>query len=224
MDTRIWTHSRRRRLVVPALLVALLLGVAAGAAAARGSQSAPAPTIASVSPATAPNTGLVTLGIKGSGFDTRARLATTLVLGTTVITGEGRATRDTLASAHFDLTGAPVGAYDVVLANPDGQQARLVAAFTVTAGAQPKPVITKLKPASGKRKATVTITGTGFGAARISASCLVKFGSKKCVTYASWSATTIKCKVPAKAAFGRAKVVVTTAAGTSNSKNFMVKK
>ena len=73
---------------------------------------------------------------------------------------------------------------------------------------QPKPAITKLKPTSGKRKATVTITGTGFGAVR-SATSFVKFGARKCTVYTSWSPTSIKCKVPKRAAFGRVKVAVT---------------
>jgi hypothetical protein len=213
-----------RRLVVPALLALLLLAVVAACAAASARQSAPAPTIASVTPATAPNTGPVTLGIKGSGFDTRGRLTAKLVKGSTTVTAvAARATRENIAQARFELTGVAAGAYDVVVANPDGQQATLSAAFTVTADVQAKPAITKLRPTSGKRKATVTITGTGFGATR-AATSFVKFGAKKCTVYTSWSPTTIKCKVPKKAAFGRVKVVVTTAGGASNAKNFTVKK
>ena len=167
MDTRIWTRGGMRRLVVPVLLIVLLLVVvAAGTAAARAPQRASAPTIDSITPTTAPNTGPVAINVTGTGFATRARLTAKLVSGGITLTGSAQATRDFLARAHFDLTGVAAGTYSVVIANPDGQQATLPAAFVVTAGAQPKPAITKLKPTSGKRKATVTITGTGFGAAR----------------------------------------------------------
>ena len=52
--------------------------------------------------------------------------------------------------------------------------------------------ITKLKPASGKRGALVTITGIRFGAKTSAA--FVKFGGAKCVKYTSWKAAQITCK------------------------------
>ena len=83
-------------------------------------------------------------------------------------------------------------------------------------------ITTKLSPVSGKRGATVTITGRGFGAKR--GSSYVKFGSSKCTKYVSWSATRIKCRVPAKAKFGKLSVKVTTPQGTSNAKTFTVER
>jgi len=80
--------------------------------------------------------------------------------------------------------------------------------------------VAKLKPASAKRGATVTIIGTGFGAARGASS--VKFGAKTCTTYTSWRATQIKCKVPTKAKYGAVTVTVTTAAGKSKAMGFTV--
>ena len=84
-----------------------------------------------------------------------------------------------------------------------------------------KPAISRLTPATGRRGATV-LMGTAFGAKR-GTSC-VKFGARKCTRYLSWSATRIKCKVPAKAAFGSQKVKVTTTAGVSKAKRFRVKR
>ena len=84
------------------------------------------------------------------------------------------------------------------------------------------PSIAKLKPASGKRGATVTISGTGFGAKR--GASFVKFGAMKCTKYISWSATKIKCRVPGKAKYGKVKVTVTTTAGKSNARSFRVKR
>ena len=83
-----------------------------------------------------------------------------------------------------------------------------------------KAAISKLTPTSGKRGATITITGTGFGSAR--GTSTVMFGAKTCTKYVSWSATRIKVKVPAKAAFGSLKVTVKTKGGTSNAKSFRV--
>ena len=85
------------------------------------------------------------------------------------------------------------------------------------------PAITKLSPTAGKRGAVVTIVGKNFGAKRVSGSS-VRFGSKACTKYVSWSDTRIRCKVPAKAAFGSVKVSVKTAAGKSNAKKFRVKR
>ena len=96
---------------------------------------------------------------------------------------------------------------------------------TTTGGLSPAPVVpslAKLKPASGKRGVTVTITGAGFGAKRAKSS--VKFGSKACTKYVSWSDTRITCKVPKKAKLGIVKVSVTTTGGRSGTRNFRVKR
>ena len=61
----------------------------------------------------------------------------------------------------------------------------------------PLPAIAKIKPASAKRGATVTITGSGFGAVRGKSS--VTFGGTTCGTYVSWGNAQIRCRVPAKA-------------------------
>jgi hypothetical protein len=85
-----------------------------------------------------------------------------------------------------------------------------------------EPVIAKLKPASGKRGAIVTVTGTGFGATRGSSS--VTFGGKKCTKYVSWSASRIRCIVPAQAKYSVMKLQVTTAGGVSNAMSFTVRR
>jgi len=102
-----------------------------------------------------------------------------------------------------------------------GGSATSAASFTVTL-LPAAPSITTLKPASAKRGALVTITGTEFGAARGTSS--IKFGSKTCTKYVSWSDTQIKCRVPAKAKYGAVKVTVKTTAGKSNAMSFTVKR
>jgi len=86
----------------------------------------------------------------------------------------------------------------------------------------PEPQIIKLSPASGKRGALVTITGTDLRAAQGAGS--VKFGGKTCTTYVSWSATQIRRKAPTKAKYGKVSVTVTTAGGASNAMGFAVKR
>ena len=82
--------------------------------------------------------------------------------------------------------------------------------------------ISALSPSHGRRGVVVTITGTGFRAS--SGGSYVRFGKAKCGTYLSWSSTRIRFKVPARAAFGRTYVRVTTAGGTSNAKTFTVRR
>jgi hypothetical protein len=91
-------------------------------------------------------------------------------------------------------------------------------AFTVTA----KPQLVRLSPTSGRRGATVTLTGKEFGTSR-GTSC-VRFGTSKCTKFVSWSASRIQCKVPAKARFGKLTVTVKTLGGTSAAKTFTVKR
>ena len=73
-------------------------------------------------------------------------------------------------------------------------------------------------PSSALRGATVTITGSGFGAKRGAGS--VKFGTAKCLRIFSWSAKRIRCMVPAKAVSGAVAVTVKTAAGASLNGSF----
>jgi hypothetical protein len=84
------------------------------------------------------------------------------------------------------------------------------------------PTILKLSPTSGRRGAIVTITGKGFGRTR--SASVVKFGTKKCTKYVSWSSTRIRCRVPATAAYGVRRVKVTLKSGASNTKSFRVKR
>ena len=86
----------------------------------------------------------------------------------------------------------------------------------------PVPAIAAIRPAAGRRGAQVTVAGTGFGAER--GASVVTFGATACSAYRSWSDTRVVCRVPARAAFGRLSVTVTTGGGTSNAKSFRVKR
>jgi hypothetical protein len=84
----------------------------------------------------------------------------------------------------------------------------------------PKPVLDKLKPASGRVRSTVTLYGHGFGATR--GKSFVTFGAKK-APVKSWADTRIKVTVPAGTAKGYVKVKVTTTGGASGARKFLRK-
>ena len=142
--------------------------------------------------------------------------------GAIAVTFNGSAAAFRVVSDTQITAAVPAGAGTGLIAvtTPGGTAAS--AARFIVSEPQAAPTVTGLKPASAKRGRTVTISGSGFGAARGASS--VKFGSKACTKYVSWSDAQIKCKVPAKAKYGTLKVTVTTAAGTSNSMAFRVKR
>ena len=80
-------------------------------------------------------------------------------------------------------------------------------------------MIAALRPQHGAVGATVTITGSGFGARRAGAK--VFFGGKAAGRYVSWSATKVKVKVP-KLAAGKKAVTIVTGGGRSAAKVFTV--
>jgi photosystem II stability/assembly factor-like uncharacterized protein len=82
----------------------------------------------------------------------------------------------------------------------------------------PKPVLSKLKPASGRARSAVTLYGRGFGALREKG--LVTFGARKAAVK-TWSDTRIRVTVPAGTPKGSTKVKVKTAGGVSAARVFL---
>ncbi len=165
-----------------------------------------APTVFGFTPASGPVASSVT--ITGIGFADAVAVAFNGVPAVFQVGSDALITATVPAGATTGL---------IAVTTPGGTGSS-VASFTVI----PAPAIAKLTPAAGKRGATVTVTGTGFGATRDRSS--VKFGATRCATYLSWSDTRIRCKVPAKAKYGTVKVMVTTAGGVSNARSFEVKR
>ena len=102
------------------------------------------------------------LVVSGSNF--RPGLTVNLTRGMDTLTGSvaGVPTPTTINS-FFDLTGAPVGAWDVVVTNDDGQSATAPGAFIIFY--QAAPVVLGIDPAVGVNTGIVPITnlsGTGF--------------------------------------------------------------
>jgi hypothetical protein len=169
----------------------------------------PAPTVTSFTPTSGPVGTSVT--ISGTAFS-----------GATAVRFNGTAAGYVVNSATQVTATVPAGATSgaISVTTPAGIGTSTTS-YSITT-VPTKPAVTKLSPTSGKRGITVTVTGRGFG--KRSPSSYVKFGTTKCTKYVSWSATRIKCKVPAKAKFGKVKVTVVTAAGASNTKTFNVKR
>jgi photosystem II stability/assembly factor-like uncharacterized protein len=166
----------------------------------------PVPTLASFTPLSGPVGSVVTLS--GTGFS-----------GISAVGFSGVAATFSVVSATQIAATVPAGATSgaITVTSPGGS-ASSVGSFTVV----PAPSLVKLKPTSGKRGATVTMTGASFGATRGTSS--VRFGSKACTKYVTWSDGQITCQVPSAAVLGKVKVTVTTAAGASNAMSFTVRR
>jgi len=164
------------------------------------------PTISGFTPTSGPVGTSVT--VTGSGFG-----------GATAVTfNDAAATFGVDSDTQITATVPADATTGKIAVTTPGGSATSAMSFTVTQS----PSITKLKPASGQRGATVTVSGTDFGAEQ--GTSAVKFGRTTCTKYVSWSDGRIKCKVPAKAKYGAVKVTVTTAAGRSNFLGFTVKR
>ena len=164
----------------------------------------PTPTIVSFSPAS------------GRVGDTVTVTGTNLS-GATAVKFDGIAASFT-ASSETQITAV------VPAAARSGQIAVTTPGGTAVSptGFKVQPLLSTLSPTAGRRGVIVTITGTGFCASR--GTSHVRFGIVKCGTYVSWTSTRIRCRVPAKAVFGRLSVTVSTAGGTSNARTFTTRR
>jgi photosystem II stability/assembly factor-like uncharacterized protein len=91
----------------------------------------PEATVTSITPNSgAIDTVLDISDLAGSGFKDGATVR--LEMGSTVINASEVVVTDTKITCKFDLTGATLGTYDVVVKNPSGFEARLPGAFSVT--------------------------------------------------------------------------------------------
>jgi hypothetical protein len=122
------------------------------------------PEVTGITPGSGFNSGVVHItNLAGANFQTGAtahleRAGEADIVGTNVtVVGEDQITVD------FDLLGAAVGLWDVVVTNPDGASAPLAGGFEV----QPSPtapVVNSISPATGVNTETVPveIVGTNF--------------------------------------------------------------
>jgi hypothetical protein len=165
--------------------------------------TAPTLTITNLLPSSGTVGSLVNIG--GTNFGATQ--------GTSTVTFNGTPANVTSWNATGMIVTVPSGATTGnVVASVSGMQSNGVL-FTVLSA----PIITGLNPSSGTFGATVTITGTSFGATQGQG---VSFGGTS-ASIISWSDTSITASVPAAALTGN--VVVITAAGVmSNGVPFTV--
>jgi RHS repeat-associated protein len=163
----------------------------------------PAPDITSLSPTSGAVGASVT--IHGSHFGSPQGTGTVTFNGTTATTITSWGADTIVATVP---TGATTGNVVVYASGVNSNGS----AFTVT------PSITSLSPTSGAVGASVTITGTNFGATQ--GTSTVTFNGTAATTIGSWSATSIVATVPTGATTGN--VVVTVGGVASNGSSFTV--
>jgi hypothetical protein len=121
----------------------------------------PAPTLTSVDPAKGDNSGPVPVAnIAGSGFRPGASARLSRSSGPDITATDITVRSASSLTCTFDLTGAAVGAWDLVVRNDDGQEGRLADAFTVE---YPAPQLVSISPGSAYN--------TGASAETVSGKC-----------------------------------------------------
>ncbi len=178
------------------------VGLAAFKAASGGGTTAP--TISSLNPTSGAVGASVT--IAGTNFGASQ--------GTSTVTFNGTPATPTSWSATSIAVPVPSGATTGNVVVTVGGTASNGVTFTVTV---PPPNITSLNPTSGLVGASVTISGTNFGASP--GASTVKFNGTT-ASPTSWSATSIAVPVPTGATTGN--VVVTVGGASSNGVSFAV--
>jgi plastocyanin len=175
------------------------------------------PSIAGVTPSSGPEAGGTVVTITGAGF----------VSGATVSFGTAAASAVNVTGSGSLTAAAPArsaGNVDIVVANPDGQTARMNGVFTYVGSAPPPPpppsapaapTVTSVSPASATTAGgtAVTVSGAGFAAG-----ATVSFDGAPGSNVVVQSATSLTTVTPARAA-GSVAVVVTNPDGQSGRLN-----
>ena len=152
------------------------------------------PTVISIIPSIAPNTGPVSItNLSGTGFQTGAIVNLTRSGETNITATDVVVTAPDMITCTFLVTGKAAGAWNVMVTNIDGNSGMKSNAFTITA---PAPIITSISPTIGYpiQNWPVTINGTNFrpnATITISNSTVSKSGD-----LVSLSATQIVCILP----------------------------
>jgi hypothetical protein len=90
------------------------------------------PSVSSIDPQSAWNMGSLTVNITGSNFLDGAQIRLSMAGQSDIEATAVTVDSSTRISATLDIAGAPVGDWDIVVRNPDGQEAVLEDAFAVT--------------------------------------------------------------------------------------------
>jgi IPT/TIG domain len=93
----------------------------------------PAPTVTSITPKQGVNNGVRSItNLAGTGFQTGATVRLEKSGAPTINATNVVVVSDTTITCKLNINGAPLGKYDVVVKNPDMQEGRLAAGFSVT--------------------------------------------------------------------------------------------
>lgn len=166
----------------------------------------PAPTIASLAPATAvAGSGPFTLAVNGTDFVNGAEVFFNGTALTTTLVSPTQLTATVPASAVVTA-----GTYAITVTNPaPGGGASTSSPFTVLV---PAPTIASFTPATGGSGTVVTITGTDFTGATA-----VRIGSLPIVNYTVVSALTITLVMPSGTGSVNGFLTVVTPSGAATS-------
>ena len=146
--------------------------------------------------------------VHGYNFDKYAKVRLKKMGSQEIIALNTTALSSEQLTCDVDLRNAALGAWDVIVQNPDGQSSALRGGLTVV---ENKPVVNAVQPDAGPPGTRVTVTGTAFGPEQ--GSSTVTIGGVQ-PTVVSWSDTRIVLVVGEDARSGS--VVVATEAGKSN--------
>ena len=202
--TRVRVAVQNLSLLVSLVTLLLFIAGCSGSYRGGGGGGGNAPYISGLSVASGPVGTAVT--ITGTHFGAAQ--------GSSTVTFNGKAATPTSWSDTSITAPVPVGASTGPVVVTVGGVASNGSTFTVTSAAT--PTITNLAPNSGPVGASITITGTNFGATQ--GSSTVTFYNNQAATVTSWSATSIAVTVPAGATTGN--VVVTVGGVASNGVSF----
>ena len=121
-----------------------------------------APIVTAIAPSSGPNTDLLNItDLSGANFASGATVKLVRSGQADIVATNVVLKSSSKLTCTFDLTGAAVGLWDVVVVNQDGRSGSLPSAFQVT---QPSPIATAINPSSGLNTETVdaAITGSYF--------------------------------------------------------------
>ncbi len=122
----------------------------------------PAPTVTGVAPSVGCNTGPVQVSVAGAHFRAGATVRLRKSGRPDIITSGVIVTDPSLIVCDFDLSGKPVGKWNVIVTNVEGKSGTLEEGFTIE---NPAPVLGRMSPSSGPAQTTlrnVLIEGENF--------------------------------------------------------------
>jgi hypothetical protein len=123
----------------------------------------PAPTVTAITPSSGNRGWPVSItNLAGTGFASGATVKLTRTGSSDIAGTSVTVVSATQITCQFNLVGATIGTWNVVVTNPDLQSGTYTNGFTVNS---PAPVLSTRNPTSGNRGWPVTIislTGTGF--------------------------------------------------------------